>query len=465
MMLVRGGARKGPGGAELPPGPRLDSAVQAAAWAFRPLTFMERAHERFGEIFTLRVRRGRPWVLMSNPEHVKHAFTAAPELFLTGAGDANPLLVPLLGERSVMLLDGSAHMRDRKLILPSFQGKHMSGYAEMMLDVAHDEVARWRTGEPFPLWPRMQAVSLEVVMRAVFGDVTTARMARLRRQMTQLIDWVNVPRHLALLAVLGPQRLSAGASYRAVMEPVERTVLEEVRERRAAQGEQEDGDILAMLERAHSHSGAAMSEAKLRDELVMLLMDGPTSTSLAWVFEFLLRDPPRLARLREEVRGGEDAYLDAVIKEILRLRPPVPLVVRRLLAPMQFGSFTIPPGAAAAPCIYLMHRRRQTYPDPNSFRPERFLGDSPGPYSWIPFGGGVRRCLAAGFALLEMRQVMKVVLGEVELRPVVRRSERVARSSVAFAPGRGTLVEVARRTGVGRKGERARALSQSSHDV
>ncbi len=438
----------------LPPGPRMPSALQAAGWALRPLAFMDRCAERYGEIFTLRVRRSRPWVFLTNPEHVKQVFTTDAGLLRAGAGEANPLLGPLLGSRSVMLQDEPTHMIDRKRILPSFHGQRMHDYGGMMADVARREIDRWPIGEPFALWPRMQAISLEVVMRAVFSDVEGERLELLRRRMVDLTQWVNNPGRLALLAAVGERSMTANPNFRNVMRPVERLVLEEVRQRRAAGDGERHEDILAMLERRTEAEGAPMDDEKMRDELVTFLSDGPTATSLAWAFERLLRHPDKLARLRAEVLAGEtEEYVDAVVKETLRLGPAVPVVMRRLTESMQLDGYTIPPDTIVAPCVYLMHRRADLYPQPRSFQPERFLGDEGGrainTYTWIPFGGGVRRCVAVVFAQLEMKRVIQTVLSEVELRPAESRSEGAARSSVSFAPDGGATVIATRRRAAG----------------
>jgi cytochrome P450 len=433
--------------AELPPGPAMPSVLQAAGWALRPLPFMERCEERYGELFTLRVRRGSPWVFLTHPDHVKQVFTTSADQMRAGAGEANPLLGPLLGPRSVMLLDEPEHMSDRKRLLPSFHGRRMQEYGEMMAEVARRQIERWPLGEPFELWPRMQAISLEVVMRAVFGDIEGERMEQLRRLLVSMTDWVNEPRRLALLAAFGQRSLTAGGGFRAVMKPVEELVLDEVRRRRAEMNGDPQETILSMLEQAYAEDGEPMGEDKLRDELVTLLSDGPTATSLAWAFERLLRHPDKLARLRQEVEGGEgEDYLDAVVKETLRLCPAVPVVMRRLVEPMQVDGYTIAAGTILAPCVYLTHRRADIYPQPRRFRPERFLEEAVGTYTWIPFGGGVRRCVAASFAPLEMRQVIRTVLEEVELCAVESRSEGPARSSVSFAPNGGARVLAKRRT-------------------
>jgi cytochrome P450 len=433
---------------KLPAGPRIPTTVQAAIWALHPLEFMDRCERRYGEIFTLRIRRGRPWVLLTNPAHVKLVFTRPSALMGAGAGEANPLLEPLLGPRSVMLLDEPEHMGDRKRLLPSFHGGRMRDYGAMMSDVARAQVASWPTDEPFELWPRMQSISMEVVMRSVFDGIDPERGRLLRERIAELTSWINQPRRLALLAAFGSRSITANSGFRRAMDRVESIVLDEVRLRRAQGTSPAREDIFSMLERGHAEGGQPASEQKMRDELITMLSDGPTATSLAWVFERLLRHPEKLARLREEVLRGEgEQYLDACVKETLRLCPAVPLVMRRLIEPMELGGYTLPAGTIVAPCIYLMHRRADIYREPLEFEPERFLGGlDAGAYSWIPFGGGVRRCVAASFAQLEIKRVIEVVLRELELWPAVAGNEDAARSSVSFAPGGGARVIASRRT-------------------
>jgi len=433
---------------KLPAGPRIPTTLQAAIWALRPLDYMDRCEERYGEIFTLRVRRGRPWVLLTNPQHVKTVFTRASELMGAGAGEANPLLTPLLGPRSVMLLDEPEHMDDRRRLLPSFHGGRMKDYGAMMSEIAQEKVAGWPVDEPFELWPRMQEISMEVVMRSVFEDIEPQRGELLRARIAELTNWINQPRRLALLAAVGSRSVTAAPGFNRSMGRLEAVVLEEVRRRRARGVPEGQEDIYSMLERGHMHEGEHVGEEKMRDELVTMLSDGPTATSLAWVFERLLRYPKKLARLREEVLRDEgEEYLDAVVKEVLRLCPAVPLVMRRLMEPMELGGYRMPVGTILAPCIYRMHRRPDIYREPLEFMPERFLGGSDaGAYTWIPFGGGVRRCVAASFAQLEIKRVIEVVLREFDLRAAGEGNEEAARSSVSFAPGGGARVIATRRT-------------------
>jgi cytochrome P450 family 135 len=419
----------------LPPGPRMPSTLQAVAWARRPLPFLERCQKHFCDTFTIRVRHAGTWVILADPEDVKKVFTA--DHAVLGVGLANSILGPLLGPRSVMLLEEPEHVKRRKLMLPPFHGERMKGYSEMMADVTRREVANWPVGEPFKLWPRMQEITLEAIMRVVFGPLETDRLKRLRVFLRRLTNWMNDPRRLNLLAAAGPSRFAGNSDYRAMMGPVEDAVLEEVR-RRQMDPECTDGtDIAAMLGEARYEDGSPMTEQDLRDELVTLLTDGPTSSLLSWAFERILRHPDQYARLRAEVDAGEeDLYLDAVVKETMRLCPAAPIVVRKLLEPMELGGYTIPGGTTVAPCVHLVHRREDVYPEPLRFLPERFLEQPAGTYTWIPFGGGVRRCLAASYAQLLMKQVIGTVIGEVDMRPAEPHSERARKSAIAFVPNR-----------------------------
>jgi cytochrome P450 len=431
----RSAAARLPRDAGLPPGPRMPRALQAVGWTQRPLPFLERCQRRYGDTFTLRILHWGDWVLLCDPDDVKTVFTAGAAV---GVDVANPLLGPVLGPRSVMLLEEPEHMTRRKLMLPAFHGKSIEGDGEMMAEVARREVGRWPVGEPFELWPRMQAITQEVVMRAVFGSQDDERLGRLRELMRSLTEWMNDPRNLTLLATFGPRWIVNSRQFREAMAPVEDAVLEEVRRRRASNDMRED--IVSMLVQARYEDGSPMSEQDLRDELLTLLTDGPTSTSLAWTFERLLRNPGKMELAQEDVRSGDGTYLDAVIKETLRLCPPVPVVVRQLLEPMRLGGYDLPAGATVAPCIHLIHRSERFYPRAKGFVPERFVGRQPGTYTWIPFGGGTRRCLAASYAELEMKRVLRTVFSEVDLRPVETRSERMRKSAISFSPDRRGLV-------------------------
>jgi cytochrome P450 len=424
----------------LPPGPRMPRALQALGWARRSLPWLERCRERYGDAFTLRIRHWGDWVVLADEADVKAVFTAGDKV---GVALANPLLGPVLGPRSVMLSEEPEHMRRRRVVLPAFHGEAIANDAETIGEVTRREIAAWPEGEAFALWPRMQKITLEVVMRAVFGAGADApRLDGLRAHLTELTDYLNRPGSLAALTVLGPEWVRRSHGYRAAMRPVEDAALAEVRRRRSEPIPARP-DIVSMLIAARREDGSPLGEDELRDELLTLLTDGPTSTSLAWTFERLLRNPETLARARREIRGGtDDAYLDAVVKETLRMRPPVPVVVRRLREPMWIAGRDLPAGTVVAPCIHLLHRDPRHYPEPLHFRPERFLEKPAGTYTWIPFGGGVRRCLAASYAELEMKRVLREVLAAVDLRPVDGRDERVRKASISFSPGEKGLVMV-----------------------
>jgi cytochrome P450 family 135 len=427
----------------LPPGPRLPRLLQSRRWTREPLPFLEQCQERYGDTFTLRLRHLGTWVVLSDPEDVKRVFST--DTNDLGVGVPNLALRPVLGAHSVMLSEEPEHMVQRKLMLPRFHGERMREDAEMMTELARREVRAWPVGEPFRLWPRMQALTQEVVMRAVFGD-DEGRLDRLRTLLTNLTEAVNDEGRLRKLALFGPGWLERSRGWRQAMAPVEKEVLAETRRRRA-QGENGRKDAVSILVEARNEDGSPLGEKELRDELLTLLTDGPTSSSLAWVFERLLRHPEKLARLQEELLAGEgEAYLDAVIKETLRLRPPVSVVVRRLLKPAKLGGYDLPGGTLIAPCVYLVHHREDVYKEPGSFIPERFLTQRAAVPTWIPFGGGARRCLAASYAEQEMKRVVRTVLEEVELEPVSSSAERVTRGAIAFSPAQHGLVVARPRT-------------------
>jgi cytochrome P450 len=424
----------------LPPGPRLPRTLQAVGWAQRTLPWLEKCRARYGPTFTLRIRHWGDWVVLSDIPDIKAIFTAGDKV---GFAVANPLLPPVLGHRSVMLTEEPEHMVRRKVVLPAFHGEALANDSVMIREVARKEIEGWPEREPFQLWPRMQSISQEIVMRVVFGPrAEDPRLDRLRDHLNKLTEWLNHPRVLPGLVLLGPGWLRRAPGYLHTIRPIEEEALAEVRRRRAEE-EHARPDIVSMLIAARREDGSPLGEVELRDELVTLLTDGPTSTSLAWAFERMLRNPDTLECARREVLDGDgDAYIEAVSKEILRLRTPIPVMVRRLREPMRIAGRDLPVDTIVAPCAHLVHRDPEHYPEPLRFRPERFLEKPPGTYTWIPFGGGVRRCLAASFAEMEMRQVMREVLGSVELQLVSDRQESVRKAAISFSPGEKGLVMV-----------------------
>jgi cytochrome P450 len=400
---------------------------------------MRRAQRRFGDVWTFEIAHEGPWVMLSDPEHVKQVFTGDP--LKLHAGEGNIVLKPVVGSNSVLLLDDAPHLEQRKLLLPPFHGARMQRYGDVMRTVAEREIATWPRHEPFRLWPRMQAVTLEVIVRAVFGVTDADRLQRLRSALGAALDLTTDPRRLVLLAALGPERRTTQRIFDRALRPANELILDEIAQRRRAGDLEERADIMSLLVQARHEDGSPMSDTELRDELMTLLTAGheTTATALAWALERLVRHPHALERLRDEDDGDGD-YLDAVVKETLRLRPVLPIVLRRLVEPLQIGDHLLPAGASVAPCIYLLHRRPEIYPEPDRFRPERFLEQPAGTYTWIPFGGGVRRCLGASFALFEMKTVLRSIVRSVRLRPADPAPERVSRRAITLTPSRGAAV-------------------------
>ena len=375
---------------ELPPGPDWSVIRSTRRWWRRPLQTLEECRARYGDVFTYRIAHEGTWVFLSDPAAIKQVFTGDPRLL--HAGEANTVLLPVLGEHSVLLLDEPAHMKERKLMLPPFHGKRMQAYREVMTEVAVAEIQRWPAEEPVRMRPHMQAMTLEIILRAVFGVGEGERLTRLRDQLRRTLNLISDPRRALFLVMLGPERIRRFPPFRRHIDRVDRLLFDEIAARRGASDLAERDDILSLLLQAEHEDGRAMSDRELRDELMTLLVAGheTTATALSWAVELLARHPAELDRLETEVGAGSDDYLDAVIKETLRLRPVIALVLRKLVEPMEIGGRLLPAGASVAPSIYLVHRRPDIYPEPERFRPERFIEQPAGTYTWIPFGGGVR---------------------------------------------------------------------------
>ncbi|CDO86705.1 cytochrome P450 [Mycobacterium triplex] len=415
----------------LPPGPRLPVSVQTAAWMTNPWRFMERSAARFGDTFTLRLAGEGTWVMVSHPDAVKEVFTGPPEL-LRG-GEANRILLPVVGANSVLLLDGEAHKEQRQLLVPPFRGNHLQSYADTMTAIAENEIARWPRGEPVLVRTRMQALTLEVILRAVFGLSEGGRLDQLRMELVRMLTTTTGSPGRLLLLVLSPQRVRA-ALTRKLFRDVDRLLYAEIDDRRRTDDLDERADVLSMLLRARHADGRPLSDVEIRDELMTLLLAGHESTAsaLASAVEWVVGDPDVQSRLVDEVHAGGYEFLDAIVMETLRLRPVFSLVPRLLKAPMEIGGVPLPAGVTVVPSIYLMHRRPDIYPDPQHFRPARFLEQRAGTYTWIPFGGGVRRCLGAAFAQYEMRVVLATLFRHCRVQPVGEQAEREPGASLAL---------------------------------
>jgi cytochrome P450 family 135 len=430
----------------LPSGPSAPPAVQTVRWLFRPIEFLDSCRRRYGDAFSVKfLGFETPMVLISDPVAIEALYKGRENGLPPGRTVA---LEPVMGSRSVLLLEGSEHLARRRLMLPPFHGERMRAYESVVRDAVTRQIDSWPLDRPFPIHPRMQAVTLEVILRAVFGVSDASRLARLRELLGQMLGRVASPR--LQLWVLIASRIGRGGPLERVREQngaVDELLFEEISERRADPNVAQRDDILSMLVAARFEDGEGMSDRELRDQLMTLLLAGheTTATGLAWTFDLLLRNPGPMARLRTELANDGEDYLRAVISEALRLRPVVPLAGRRLRSELRVDGHTLPPGTDVTPAIWLTHTRADLYPDPLSFRPERFLDSPPETYGWIPFGGGVRRCLGAAFAEFEMGIVLREVLGRCELRGARSAPERIARRNITFSPRGGTPVVVTAR--------------------
>ncbi len=418
----------------LPPRPRMPRPIQTAIWSRQAQWLLSQSRRRLGPMFTLEIAYEGKWVIVSDPELVKEIFRGDPKVF--HAGEGNEILRPLLGPNSVLVLDEAPHMSQRKLLLPPFHGKRMEGYESTMREIAVREIDSWPNGVPWQLRPRMQAMTLDIIIETVFGVHGGARLGDLRAALRDFLDLLTNPRMIVPLLAIGPSRIRLYPPFRRRTDRVAALIGAEIAERRAAADLEERDDILSLLVAARHEDGSPMSDAEIHDELLTLLVAGheTTATALSWAVERLVRHPDKLERLRAEVEAGEDAYLTATIQETLRLRPVISIVIRRLTEAIELGGYHLPAGVSVVPAIHLIHRDPTIYPEPDAFRPERFLDDPPGTYTWIPFGGGVRRCLGASFAQQEMAIVLRELVSRRMIRPADPAPERNFRRAITETP-------------------------------
>jgi len=443
------GHQAGPGapGPVLPDGPGYPRIVQAWLWLKKPTWYLDRCARAYGDVFSMRLPFGVNLVHIASPELVKAVFGGDSDVLRAGEANAT-ILEPLVGPHSVLVLDGPEHLRQRKLILPAFHGDRMRAWEATVRDITRAEIARWPAGKPFALRPSMQAITLDVIVRVVFGVEVAERRDELRRHIRTV---TGLGRNPLLLFATRDRRLGPHAPWARFIrarDALDAALTAEIRRRRAVPGLGQRGDVLSQLLLARDDEGRAMTDDEVRDELVTLLFAGheTTATSLAWAFDLLLHHPRALGRLVAELDRGGSEYLDATITETLRVRPVVALVDRHVRQAVRIGGHTIPAGAMACPNIYLAQRRADLYPDPAAFRPDRFTGQPPPAFGWFPFGGGIRRCLGASFATFEMRIIIPEVLRAVTLRPASPRPARIRREAVTFVPHDGArCVMTARR--------------------
>lgn len=439
-------------GMPLPPGPRSSSAYQTLAWTLRAPSFLNRSREEFGDVFTANLGVPYPIVVVSDPDLVKKVFTADPNILR--AGEGNHILGPVVGNRSVLLLDGPEHLRQRKLMLPQFHGQRMDAFTQLMRDIANDAIDSWPVGQELQLQDAFKEITLDIILRALFGlDAGGGRADAIRASLKRMTRWATRPLSQVAMSREANGKPGLWWTVRPSIEATDRLLYEHIAERRLAPDLAERDDILSLLLKARDEDGNGLTDQELRDELMTLLVAGheTTTTAMSWAYERLLRQPDDMERLRAEARGEDrdDGWTDAVVREAMRRRPPIPMVARRLSEPwtLREEDGELPAGTVVAPSIWLIHHRPDIYPDPEAFKPERWLGVKPDTYRWIPFGGGIRRCLGASFALLEMREVLRAVAARADLRladPASER-ERIVRRAIVLAPRHGTQALLASR--------------------
>jgi cytochrome P450 family 135 len=425
---------------ELPPGPRAPAAWQTVGWTVRPAAFLRRVHTRFGDPVTIRTFwTDEPMVLFSSPDAVREVFRLDPAV--APAGQSWEFLRPFAGPHSILVLDGDEHLRERRLIQTPFHGERMRAFQPLVAELAREELSSW-SGRVVTL-ERMKRLTLETILRVVFGVRGEREAAELRGAVHGTLDTVrSMPRMLAMSLVqrdLGPH--SPWGRFRLAVERFDSLLLDVLARRRADPG---DDSMLAILLEQRDEHGNPPTDRRLRDQLVALLAAGhdTSAASLSWAFERLARHLP----VQERLRGGDPAYLDAVVREVLRVRPALTIAPRRLLEPVTIAGHELPAGIHVAACLWLAMRREDLWPDAASFRPERWLdGAPPDPMSWIPFGGGVRRCAGAPFAEMEMREVLRAAAESMSVSPVRREPESARRSALVVTPHRGGEVLVAPR--------------------
>ncbi len=419
----------------LPPGPRLPTLVQTAIFAGHRKWFFPRLHRKYGDVFTIRlVPRSRVVVVLSRPEHIREAFAGPASVM--HAGEGNTALLPIMGEHSLLLLDDDPHLLMRKQLMPAFNGHALRSYAAMVARLASEEVASWPVGSVFRLHERMRRLTLEVILQVVFGVTAEERLAQLR----PLVGHVVEVRPIIMLGGFYPSllRLRPWKTYLEVQQRVDAILYDEIAARRALPDLAGRDDVLSKLLAAGN-----WSDAELRDQLVTLLLAGheTTATSMAWAFHELARRPAVLAAAQRAADSGDDAYLEAVAKEALRLRPVIYQVGRRLTETTEIAGYSLPRGTTLMPAIGLVQLDPSVHEDADDFRPERFLGDHPpAPGTWIPFGGGLRRCLGAGFSLMESTEILRAALRRYDVTAPRADPEPPTARNVTLVPARGCEV-------------------------
>ena len=426
----------------LPPGPRLPGVFNTVNWQTRTTAFLNGAHERYGDIWTLKLVGGTTFVMLSEPKLIREVLSTDPEVLHAEAR----LATQLVGETSVLVTQGKEHDAKRDLLEPFFKSEHVQNYRPEIARICERELETWPLNESMRLLPHLRRITLSVMMYCVLGESVGPRHDELHARMETLLGaspWRMVRHQVRYMRGMGPEK-----SFLEMRGAVDKILFEEIEDARTDERLQERTDVLAMLVQAKDHDGKPLSDLEVRNQTMTLLMQGYTSTAnaLAWALERLMRHPDAFERARSEAQTDSEEYLDAVIKETLRLRPVLPFVMRRVNKPYQLAGYDLERETMIAINLYLLHRRADLFPEPDRFRPERFLEGKPSEYTWIPFGGGrVRNCVGASLAITEMKVVLRTLLQRARLQPVGDRDEEIRRLGVGFTPSRGARARLVER--------------------
>jgi cytochrome P450 len=434
-------------GLPAPPEIPLPRTLQVLRFNQRQIEFVFRARRELGEVFRMRGMIDGSPVITSHPDHVQSLFTAKPELAPSITGESP--LRPIVGPNSVLTAVGPRHLRQRKLLLPPFHGEAIDRYAQMIADAAEREIDRWPAGRPFALAPRMQAITLDVIMAGIFGIEGRPRRGTpehgLRTATKNLVTASTLPA-AQLVELMNIGRDEPVGITKLGLAMLDRPTYRVIAERRAADDLGERRDILSLLLQARTEEGEALTDQELRDELLTLVLAGheTTANQLAWTWERLVRAPAAYDRLRDAVRSGDAgasaAAVESTILESMRSRPVIPIIGRRVTVPWRLGEYAVPADTPVTMSILLVHHREDVYPDPYAFRPERWDDNKPGTYTWIPFGGGIRRCLGAALAMAEQRVVLETMARRLDLEAADAEPERAVHRNVTMIPSQGARV-------------------------
>jgi cytochrome P450 len=450
--MYMGGAAPSPSGPaeagaspHYPPAVALAPRLQSLRFTQRQIEFVFRARRELGEIFLMQAGIAGGTTVSSHPDHVRSLFTAKPE-HVPSLTAESPLR-PIVGPNSVLTANGARHLRQRKLLLPPFHGDAIERYAQMISAASERELDRWEVGRPFALAPRMQAITLDVIMSGIFGIADRPARGTPERRLRSTIKYLTAASTSIVAQIgelVGTGREEPIGLMRRAVGLLDRATYPVIAARRRADDLDERDDILSLLLRARTEDGELLSDRELRDELLTLVLAGfeTTANSLAWTWERLLRTPHAYERLREAVRSGKQSaeHVEATIVEGMRSRPVIPIVGRRVSVPWRLGDYVLPAGSAISASILLVHHREDLYPEPFAFRPERWLNRKPGTYEWIPFGGGTRRCLGAALAMAEQRVVLEAMARRLDLEADRPEPEHALHRNVTMIPARGTRV-------------------------